>query len=361
MQQNNGTTTSASTEKRNLGWVKLRRGLREHLHKSRMSSNAVTLFVWLLLSAYHSGPRKSCVEVNIDDLMMFLGWNRSMAKRTLEELIQKGYITFEGAANQHGLGTIRITKFDTEETDSTRLTGEPSTISQNSGELTAQLSARLTAELTGEPSTEPSRPANLQSHEDLQAPKNAVEVKDLKKGKKEHHDAVRRPVDAELRVAHQPEIHGRGEPPSKPSPQAEASELHRRGFSSLKRKKKLEARIAAKLMEGGNAFFGDLDDEERAAFEFIGYKTEYPQNLPAGFVYAAWEVYEEHKDEGLSLGILCTKIIDHCMSEQKSYKTLGMDPSEYYYPPDFVEHRERLRAKERVHERRTRATTEVPA
>ncbi len=59
----------------------------------------------------------------------------------------------------------------------------------------------------------------------------------------------------------------------------------------------------------------------------------------------------DRKGDGLLPGILCSKIIDRCMSEQESYKTLGMDPSGYYYPLDFVEHRDRLRVQERIHER----------
>lgn len=189
MPENNSTAQSNGfqEEKRNLGFVKLRRGLKEHLHRSRMSSNASTLFVWLLLSAYHSGPKRGCVDVNIEDLMLGLGWSRSMTKRTLEELTLSGYVSFSGAANQHGLGTIRILKFDVEESESARLTSEPSVDRGSSGEL----SARLSAGFTSEPSSEPSTPSKLQTHQDLQAPKNAVEVK---KEEKEAEEAAAAPA-----------------------------------------------------------------------------------------------------------------------------------------------------------------------
>jgi Helix-turn-helix domain len=164
-------------------------------------------------------------------------------------------------------------------------------------------------------------------------------------------NAVRRLVDAELRDVHQPEIQGRGFPPSKPSPKGEASEPKRQGFS-LKRKKKLGARIADKLLETGNTLDRDLDDEEREAFAYLRYKPkDEPRNLPNGFVWTLFDVYDDHKDDLPLPGNLCSKIIDRCMSEQKGYKTLGMDPSEYYYPLDFVEHRNRLREQERSAEK----------
>jgi hypothetical protein len=317
MQQNNSTSALASSEKRNLGFVKLRRGLREHLHRSRMSSNASTLFVWLLLWAYYSGPKRGCVEANIDDLMLGLGWSRSMVKRSVDELASKGYISFNGAANQHELGEIRILKFDVEERDSARSTSEPS----RNSEISAELSARLTAQSTTEPSSEPSNPSNLQSRHDLQVPKNAVEVKKEKKGKA---DAVRRPFDAELRA----------------SPKS--------FFSPSEKRKKLEARLAGKLLETGNTLDRDLNDEEREAFAYLRYKPkDEPRNLPNGFVWTLFDVYDDHKDDLPLPGNLCSKIIDHCMAKQESCKTIGSDPSEYYYPLDFVEHRDRLREQER--------------
>jgi hypothetical protein len=164
MAKNTLTVEQWSSEKRNLGWVKIRRGLRDHLHRSRMSSNASTLFVWLLLSAYHSGPKRGCLETNIDDLMRGLGWSRSMVKRTIEELVRKDYILFSGAANQHGLGTITIFKFDVESRDSARSTTEPST--------DHNISARLSAQSTCEPSSELSNPSISQNEHGLQTPKN---------------------------------------------------------------------------------------------------------------------------------------------------------------------------------------------
>lgn len=322
MQQNNSTSAPASSEKRNLGFVKLRRGLREHLHRSRMSSNASTLFVWLLLSAYHSGPKRGCVEANIEDLMFGLGWSRSMVKRSVEELASKGYTSFDGAANQHERGVIKILKFDVEERDSARFTGEPS----RDFDTSAELSARLNARSTSEPSTEPTNPSNSQSQRDLQVPKNAVEIKKEKKGKA---DAVRRPFDAE--------------------PLASSKGF----FSPSEKRKKLSARLEHLIARDGNSIDDDLDDDDREAFARTGYQVSESQRLTYGFVWAVWDTHKKtERDSSLSPGNLCSKIIDCCMAKQESCKTLGSDPSEYFWPPDFQEHRDRLREQERASEKR---------
>lgn len=334
MQQNNSTSAPASSEKRNLGFVKLRRGLREHLHRSRMSNNASTLFVWLLLSAYHSGLKRGCVEADIGDLMFGLGWSRSMVKRSVEELASKGYISFNGAANQHELGEIRILKFDVEERDSARFTGEPSRDSDTS----AELSARLNARFTGEPSTEPSNPSNSQSQRDLQAPKNAVEVKNKKN---ERHNAVRRPFDAELRAS------------------------SKGFFSPSEKRKKLLANVAAKISEHDDSFGSFIEvckkkgydhpfgPGERKAFEALRYKPDFQSPLLSfDFVMGAVEVCEANEGKGVLPGNLCSKLIDYCETERK--KNGG-----YYYPPDFVTHRNLLRASERAIDQRSPTSMEV--
>jgi hypothetical protein len=308
-------SNDTSRERRNLGFVKLRRGLKEHLHRSRMSSNASTMFVWLLLSARHSGSTRGSVEANYDDLMRGLGWSSSMVRRTLEELISKGYISVTPAANQHEITVIKILKFDTGEDDSAVLTSEHP---KNSAVSTGALRAVFTSEQ----STEQSRPYNLQSQRDLQAPKNAVEGIEGKNGKA---NAVRRPIDAELRIASS------------------------KSFSPSERIKKLKTHLEEAISRNGSAFHGEFDDDEREAFAYIRYQVPDTQKLTGGFVYSVWEVYEKYKATKLPLpGILCCKIIDHCMQEQESCKTLGSDPSDYFWPTDFQEHRKRLMAQEQA-------------
>lgn len=165
------------------------------------------------------------------------------------------------------------------------------------------------------------------------------------------YDAVRRPVDAELRSASQQcENYGRGFAPPKPTPP------DRKGFSPSDRKAKLEKRLADKLMKSGNTLERDFDDDEREAFAYLDYEPkDEPRNLPDGFVYVAWDEYDNRKDKLPPPGVLCCKIIDRCMSEQQKIRTLNCkysDPSEYFYPPDFVAHRDRLRAEERKVEAR---------
>lgn len=323
--------TSASSDKRNLGFVKLRRGLKEHLHHSRMSSNASTLFVWLLLSARHSGSRCGCVEANYEDVMRNLGWSYSKVRRTIGELAQKGYIIVTPAANQHAITTIRIPKFDAWENDSAVSTGEHTETSDKSAMCSGVLSALSTVGRR----SEHSRPPISQKTHELQAPKNAVEGEEKKNG---NANAVRRSVDAGRRAATS-------------------------GFSLSEKRGKLHARMIAKvatehdsyqdfirhcLERGRDHPFGN---EEREAFEALGYKPNLKDPvLTYGFVEAAVEVHEKHRGQGLSRGNLCSKVIDYCKTEQERAKTLvipGINASEYYWPPDFQIHRDRLREQER--------------
>jgi len=310
-------------EKRNLGFVKLRRGLREHLHRSRMSSNASTLFVWLLLSAHHSGPRKGCVEADREDIMRGLGWTYSMTRRATYELTSKRYILVTPAANQHEVTVIRILKFDTDEEDSAVLTGEhPKDVAVS----TAVLSAVSTSEQGSEHST----PSNFLTEQDLEATKNAVEVK---KEKNERLDAVRRRFDAEL-----------------PAP-------NRNGFSLKEKNKKLRIHLAAAIEKKDDCYANwvkyelsrgqkhPFGQEERDAFAATGYTPDLDSPLLSfDFVMAVVDVYSENQSKDISPGNFCSKIIDHCERERKRCE------GGFYWPPDFKEHRDELRKGERRRE-----------
>jgi hypothetical protein len=67
--------------------------------------------------------------------------------------------------------------------------------------------------------------------------------------------------------------------------------------------------------------------------------------------------------QGLGLlGILCTKVIDYCERERKSGQTIaGEDGDAYYYPPDFLKHRDKLRARERLVEQQSGKSAGVRA
>ncbi len=182
-------------------------------------------------------------------------------------------------------------------------------------------------------STVHSKPASQQRQHDLQAPKKVKEVKELKNGTA---DAVRRPVDAEHRIASS------------------------KSFSPSEKRKNLEKRLTDAVRKNRSANDDELFDDEREAFAYLGYEPRDSRGLPYGFVFWASELYEKHKPEALPPGILCSKIIDRLMAEQESCKTLGSDPTGYYWPPDFQDHRDRLRAQERVHDR-VRTSAEVRA
>ena len=91
--------------------------------------------------------------------------------------------------------------------------------------------------------------------------------------------------------------------------------------------------------------YGLGSNEERwrsdGACRAIGYSLDVDSPIVGiEFADALSLVYEKHFNEGLLPGILATKVIDHCMREK------------ILYPPDFVEHRDRLRKRERACERR---------
>jgi hypothetical protein len=146
-------------------------------------------------------------------------------------------------------------------------------------------------------------------------------------------DAVRRPVDAEHHLA------------------------SRKSFSPSEKKAKLTTRLAKAIRLNGSQFSGGLETEERAvlqaAVNAMRYTAKDSTVITDGFACMLTEVYEKHKNDGTSTGNLCSKVIDRCLSEQKACKTLSSDPSEYYWPPDFQDHRDRLRVEERRAEQKS--------
>lgn len=317
MGQNNSATPSASSGKRDPGFAPIRRGLLEHW--LALSVNARALYIWLHLKAYWSGPKRGCVEVSFDDMARGNGWSYSMVRRTIEELTRKGYIQVARAANQYQFTTIRILRFDVEQSDSAVSTYEHTKLADNS----AVSSGALSAVSTGERSSEHSKPINVQSYQDLHTPKKAKKVKEEKKGDR---DAVRRPIDAELRISS-------------------------KGFSPQKRKQNLESRLIEKGLKDESFFDDNLDKLQRAAFAATGYTLRDPRKLANGFVSAVEVTWDKCKGTEISQGNLCSKIIDYCLAQQESCKKLGAPVSDYYWPPDFQDHRDRLRAQERAREK----------
>src|SRR5713226_6779575 len=91
------------------GFIKIRRGLREHLRS--MSGNAVKLYCWLHLTANFGGPRKGCVESDYEEIASSLGWTKKTLQRTVAELNHR-FSKVELAANQNEVTTIEIHKYD---------------------------------------------------------------------------------------------------------------------------------------------------------------------------------------------------------------------------------------------------------
>lgn len=308
--------------KRDPGFAPIRRGLLEHLPE--MSSNAVKLYLWLHLKAFWSGPKRGCVETSFEDMARGNGWSYSMARRTTKELTRKGYILVARAANQYQFNTIKILRFDTEQNDSAVSTGEHTKPADNS--------AVSSAALNGGHSTERSKPGNVQSDQNLYPPKK---VKEVKKEKNCYANAVRRPIDAE-RIAS-------------------------KSFSPKKRRKNLESRLMEKGLKNKSLLDDDFDDEERTAFAATGYTPRDPRKLPNGFVNAVELIWGKYKGTEISQGNLCSKIIDYCQAQQESCVKLGTPAarSDYYWPPDFQDHRDQLRAKERDQEKSQSARVSV--
>jgi hypothetical protein len=89
-------------------------------------------------------------------------------------------------------------------------------------------------------------------------------------------------------------------------------------------------------------------DDERQAFAEIGYTPDLNDPLLTfDFVCAVTIVCEEHRGKGVSPGNLCSKIIDYCHRKIKAATASGISGSSNSWPPDFQEHRNRLRAEER--------------
>ena len=120
-------------------------------------------------------------------------------------------------------------------------------------------------------------------------------------------------------------------------------------------KPSLALRTAEAIYKNGNQYSRDhLDSDEyeilEAAVKAVRWNASSPKNIAMGFTLMLMETYEKHRADEISPGNLCSKVIDRCASEQKACKTTGADPSDYFWPPDFQEHRDRLRKEERASE-----------
>lgn len=147
---------------RNGGFIKIRRGLREHL--CSMSGNAVKLYLWLHLSANYSGPKKGCAEASYRDIADCLGWNKRTLDRAIAELKAK-YIEVQRAGNQHQLTAIKILRYDHTVSNSAH---DKSVVSQKSAYDSADDKSVVKPVVSSH--------SKRQTPNDLRLPKKAVEV-----------------------------------------------------------------------------------------------------------------------------------------------------------------------------------------
>ena len=319
MSDNKVSAPMASREKRGPGFVQIRRGLKEHLHQAKMSSNGAKFYLWCHLSAGWSGPNRGCVETDYHTIASALGWGTRMIQRTIAEL-NGTYIDVKFAANQHELTTIKILKFDAKQTNSAVDTGVHSDdVGVDSGVDRAVDK--------GVHSSVHSNQLNSQSQNGLQAPKKSIEVIEERRVE---HDAVRRRFDAEQRLS------------------------SKRVFSPSEKRQKLAERLTAKIRVSGESYLRLIEccrmkglespfgRDEREAFAMLQYDVDLTNPLlTCGFVDAVVDVCEAQREADVLPGNLCSKVIDLCESRRSQ---------NCYYPPDFVDHRNRLRAKERAFE-----------
>lgn len=280
---------------------KLHRELKEHLHRSRMSANAVTLFVWLLLSA-----QSGCVEAGYDDLRCALGWSYSMVRRTLDELISKGYISVAPATNQHKVTVIRILKLDVVEYDSAVLTDGQGNSSNNSAVLSAVSIS------------EQSKPSNQ---------RNAAALSTDEQGGEQSNSQATVGMLADEQgktLATVPDI-----PPGVNDDHQEPVLQKRQPFE-----------IPAKCL-----FTDELSPIARQALEFIGFECD-RRFLSRGFV-TILEKYGARRPWPRP-GILASHIIERCLHWQGKRKVETKDPRLYSFPPGFQKWRDLLRRQERL-------------
>jgi hypothetical protein len=105
------------------GFVKIRRGLREHLR--RMPAESLKLYLWLHLSASWKGKHRGTVHTSYSDIADELDLSLSTIKRAMARL-QPQYVKILQSGNQHQVSVIRILKYDTRQagiTDDTSRAG----------------------------------------------------------------------------------------------------------------------------------------------------------------------------------------------------------------------------------------------
>ena len=279
--------------------MKLSSKLKGHLHRSRLSSNAVTLLVWLLLSA----PRGT-VKVSQKDLMRALGWSYSMVRRTLEELTSKKYVAVTPAANQHKDTVIKILKFGAD--------GDDSAV------LTCEHPKEHFAVFTGEQN----EPQDSEHGGALTDEQSADDSAVLKGEQGNAHSAGLKGEQSKLSICRETQ-------------------------------EQVCERIANAIREGGH-LAGELDERDRRAIGYLQFACE-RKYLSAGFVLMAVTLYESCEGNLPQPGIIASRIMNECLTEQRELLAQGKPAAKFCWPPGFQSHRDMLRKREKAARREEHA------
>jgi hypothetical protein len=121
-----------SKPKKDPGYVQLRRGFLEHI--PRLSRNAATLFIGLLISA---DWKDGTLEMD-EKFRAHLGFPLRIFQRAKQELLRKGYIAVVRRGNQHRPTIVQILKFNNEAQTTNGASTAPSERAQAGAQTTAQ-------------------------------------------------------------------------------------------------------------------------------------------------------------------------------------------------------------------------------
>jgi hypothetical protein len=141
------------------GFAKIRRAFREHI--SRMSSDAVKLYLWMHLVAFWSGKRRGTVETDYSEIAKEMRWPKIRVKRAISELCGY-YVKVLKRGNQHQSTLIRILKYQ----KTSKCAGIPHDTSTSAG---------LMGETRNDTSTDTSTLRIAAKTQAIRAPKKAVE------------------------------------------------------------------------------------------------------------------------------------------------------------------------------------------
>lgn len=289
------------------GFLQLRRGLWEHVRDGRMTVTEALAFIYICCEA---DTRTGIWKGSAKSLSGELGIPERTARDVLEKMEHGAYIRRFAVPGRHVCYPILVHKF-------------PISQGEHNGEQLNAIASTSPADLAYFP-----REQSVEQHGEHGVEHGAAQ-KRSKKEKEKREKVVRRTQNAELRVVSSS---------CKKNPKKE-------------KKERLAAHLAGKIARDGERIqdwdLSNWEEEIREAFDFIGYELDRrnPQ-LSAAFLITACEVYQENRNREISLGNLCSKIIDRCVRENKQDPDGG-----YYWPTDFQEYRDRLRQVERASER----------